>query len=73
MMNNWDNDFILLEICENIICLEKSNYYKHKGYTTKLQVGNYKNDLYVVQDKDFVNSHENFLTSFVYIDINGEC
>lgn len=73
MMDTWSDDFIPPEIRDNIICLGSPDHHEREGYTVKLQVGNYENDLQAAQDESLdVDGDDALLTGSVYIDVNGE-
>ncbi|KAH6712162.1 hypothetical protein BKA61DRAFT_553481, partial [Leptodontidium sp. MPI-SDFR-AT-0119] len=73
MMDTWSDDFIPPEIRDNIICLGGADHHEREGYTVKLQVGNYENDLQAAQDEGFdADDNETLLTGSVYTDVNGE-
>jgi hypothetical protein len=73
IMDAWSDDFIPPEIRDNIICLGSPDHHEREGYTVKLQVGNYENDLQAAQDEGLdADGDEALLTGSVYTDVNGE-
>ncbi|KAF3012721.1 hypothetical protein E8E15_000287 [Penicillium rubens] len=73
MIDNWSDEFIPLELRDNIIRLDEPDHHEREGYTVSLAQGNYENDLQAIQNESF---HSNdcglFLTGSVSTDINGE-
>ena len=73
MINDWSDDFIPLELRDNIICLDESDHHEREGYTVNLQTGNYENDLQAAQDDAFHSGDGGpLMTGSVSTDINGE-
>ena len=73
MIDNWSDEFIPLELRDNIIRLDEPDHHEREGYTVSLAQGNYENDPQAAQNESF---HSNdcglFLTGSVSTDINGE-
>ncbi len=59
MMDTWEDDFILPEIYNNIICLRNLDHHEHEGYTVSLEAGNYKNDFHAAHDRSFHPDNHN--------------
>jgi hypothetical protein len=73
MMDNWHDEFIPLEIWDNIVCLEESDHLEREGYTVSLEPGNYENDLHAAQDRiSQPQATEPLMTGSVCTDVNTE-
>ena len=42
IVEGWPNEFIPLEIADNITCLQNSDYHEREGYAVSLKSGNYE-------------------------------
>jgi hypothetical protein len=45
MLDSWSDDFVPLELRDNIIQLDEPDHHEREGYTVNLAHGNYENDL----------------------------
>ena len=70
MLEIWEDKFILTDIIDSIIYYN-ANQYKHKGYMTDLNDGNFKNDhIAAIAGTGIEKNHIN--SSYICNDINNQ-
>jgi hypothetical protein len=67
MIDYWSDDFIPLELQDNMIYVDEPDRHEREGYMENLQIGNHENGR-----GGFDNENGSLMTGSISTDINGE-